>query len=257
MSALTLAVWWLLYFWQRDKPEDVGLEPIVDASREANRAVQSSEEEHVSLSEYLKVAFSPLILIMGCSYFCVKFLRYALDSWLPAFLNLQGLSVADASYYSTIFDWAGIGGTIVAGYALDKWFRGNWPMLCFTMSVGAILGYIAVMYAGTNPLTIALCFGFVGFMVYGPDSLLTGAAAISVAGGANAVAVAGLVNGIGSIGPVVQEEVIGWLMRGDVNEGIRNTNILALSMSVLLAVMMLAVSWSYRRAHRQGAKREE
>lgn len=257
MSALTLAVWWVLFFWQRDKPEDVGLPPIVDASREANRAVQSSEEEHVSLSEYLKVAFSPLILIMGCSYFCVKFLRYALDSWLPAFLNLQGLAVDQASYYSTIFDWAGIGGTIVAGYALDKWFRGNWPMLCFTMSVGAILGYVAVMYAGTNPLTIALCFGFVGFMVYGPDSLLTGAAAISVAGGANAVAVAGLVNGIGSIGPVVQEQVIGWLMRGDVNEGIRNTNILALSMSVLLAVMMLAVSWSYRRAHREGAKREE
>ena len=78
-----------------------------------------------------------------------------------------------------------------------------------------------------------------------------------MAGGANAVAVAGLVNGIGSIGPVVQEQVIGWLMRGDVNEGIRNTNILALSMSVMLAVMMLVVSWSYRRAHRKAAKREE
>jgi sugar phosphate permease len=257
MSILTVAVWWLLWFWQRDKPEDAGLEPIVDTSREANRAVQASEADHVSLSEYLKVLFSPFILIMGSGYFCVKFLRYALDSWLPAFLNLQGLSVADASYYSTIFDWAGIAGTIAAGYALDKWFRGNWPMLCFTMSVGAILGYIAVMYAGTNPLTIALCFGFVGFMIYGPDSLLTGAAAISVAGGANAVAVAGIVNGIGSIGPVVQEEVIGWLMRGDAAEGIRNTNILALSMSVVLAVMMLAVSWSYRRAHREGAKREE
>lgn len=258
LSIATFAVWWLLYFWQRDKPEDVGLEPIVDTPTEDNRAIKASEADHVSFAEYLHVALNPLIIVMGCSYFCVKFLRYALDSWLPAFLNLNGLSVDQASYYSTIFDWTGIVGTIVAGYALDKWFRGNWPMLCFVMSVGAILGYIAVIYAGANPLTIALCFGFVGFMVYGPDSLLTGAAAISVAGGANAVAVAGIVNGIGSIGPVVQEMVIGWLMRGDDKmQGIRNTNLLALSMSITLAVAMLVVAWSLKRTHRKHALNAE
>lgn len=250
MSIGTVLVWWLLYAWQRDKPEDVGLEPIVEKNSDTLRAIQASEEQHVSFLEYLRVAFNPLILVMGCGYFCVKFLRYALDSWLPAFLNINGLDVAQASYYSTIFDWTGIVGTIVAGYALDRWFKGNWPIVCFLMSVGAIAGYIAVLYAGANPMVIALCFGLVGFMVYGPDSILTGAAAISVAGEMNAVAVTGVVNGIGSIGPVVQELVIGWLMRGDVQQGIRNTNLLALSMSVTLAVLMLVVAYALHRAHR-------
>ena len=83
---------------------------------------------------------------------------------------------------------------------------------------------------------MAVWFGLVGFMLYGPDTLLCGAASVQVAGEKNAVAVAGLVNGMGSIGSVVQEEVIGWLVRGHVTEGVRNTNLLALAMSILMAV---------------------
>ncbi len=48
---------------------------------------------------------------------------------------------------------------------------------------------------------------------------------IQVAGEKNAVAVAAIVNGIGSIGPVIQEEVIGWLMGGaSIEIGMRNSN---------------------------------
>jgi len=72
-----------------------------------------------------------------------------------------------------------------------------------------------------------------------------------VAGEKNGVAVAGIVNGIGSIGPVVQEEVIGWLMRGDEHVGIRNTNRLALGMSIAFSFLILVVLWRLRVAHRQ------
>jgi sugar phosphate permease len=178
---------------------------------------------------------------MGASYFCIKFLRYALDSWLPAFLNVQGLDVARASYYSQIFDLAGLFGVILAGLALDRLFRGNWALLCFCMALGAIGGYVAVIHAGGNPKLVAVCFGLVGFMIYGPDTLICGAASVQVAGEKNGVAVAGIVNGLGSVGPIVQEEVIGWLVRGDVHAGIRNTNILALSMSILFACLMVVV----------------
>src|SRR2546430_14746005 len=92
------------------------------------------------------------------------------------------------------------------------------------MALGVIAGYLAVIRFGGSPLAVAICFGLVGFMLYGPDTLLCGAASVHVAGEKNAVAVAGLVNGLGSLGPVLQEEVIGWLVRGHVNEGIRNAN---------------------------------
>ena len=61
---------------------------------------------------------------------------------------------------------------------------------------------------------------------------------------------AGLVNGLGSIGPVVQEEVIGWLIRGDVEAGMRNTNRLALAMSILFTALMAVLVWQVHVARK-------
>jgi len=213
--------------------------------------VRGSEAAQVNFREYLAIALNPVVLVMGASYFCIKFLRYALDSWLPAFLNLQGLGVANASYYSQVFTVAGFGGAILAGILLDRVFKGNWVALSLLMGLGMIAGYLAVIYLGTSPISVAMLFGVVGFMIYGPDTILCGVASVVVAGEMNSVAVAGVVNGIGSIGPIVQEEVIGWLMRGDPETGIRNTNLLYLSMSIAFVCLMLVVLWRLRTAHRQ------
>lgn len=242
-TMLSFAVWWIIYFWQRTRPQDVGLEPIIDEQPTGARAVQASQADRVTFKQYAQLATNPLVFAMGASYFCIKFLRYALDSWLPAFLNIQGLDVARASYYSSVFDYAGAGGAILAGWALDRWFRGNWAAVSVCMAIGLMAGYVAVIQFGGNPIGVAICFGIVGFMLYGPDTLLCGAASVQVAGEKNAVAVAGLVNGIGSIGPIVQEEVIGWLVRGHVQEGMRNTNRLALGMSILMALLLAAIAW--------------
>ncbi|MBN1341823.1 MAG: MFS transporter [Phycisphaerae bacterium] len=250
-TLVSFAIWWLVYFWQRNRPEDVGLEPIVDQTAEDTRAVRASQEDLVTFRQYLQLALNPVILAMGASYFCIKFLRYALDSWLPAFLDVQGLDAAPASYYSQIFDIAGLAGAILAGWALDRLFKGNWALLCFLMALGSIVGYAAVIHVGARPIAVAFCFGLVGFMIYGPDTLLCGAASVQVAGARNGVAVAGIVNGLGSIGPIVQEEIIGYLIRGDIHEGIRNTNLLALGMAILLAVLMLVVMFRLRQAHKR------
>ncbi|MBI2425977.1 MAG: MFS transporter [Candidatus Hydrogenedentes bacterium] len=238
-TLLAFAIWWLVYFWQRNRPEDVGLDPIVQPEDREDETVMASNEERVTFREYLALLFNPIVPIMGACYFSIKFLRYALDSWLPTFLSLQGMDVASASFYSSIFDWTGLVGAIVAGYALDRWFKGRWDILCWLLGFGLIAGYYAVMQFGANPYLLAVSFGLVGFMLYGPDTLLCGAAAVIVAGERNAVAVAGLVNGIGSIGPVVQELLIGRLLDSDTTAGaLRSTNILGLSMSVVYLVLM-------------------
>jgi OPA family glycerol-3-phosphate transporter-like MFS transporter len=242
-TLLSCGVWWLLFFWQRSRPEDVNLKPIVVEAPPETHAVQASQNDRVTLKQYAQLASNPIILAMGASYFCIKFLRYALDSWLPAFLNIQGLEVARASYYSQVFDFAGLGGVLLAGWALDRWFKGNWAAVCACMGLGVIAGYLAVIWFGGSPVAIAICFGLVGFMLYGPDTLLCGAASVQVAGEKNAVAVAGLVNGLGSIGSVLQEQVIGWLVRGNVREGIRNSNLLALSVSIVMTCLLAVIAW--------------
>src|SRR2546426_5580336 len=209
-TLLSFSVWWLVFFWQRNRPQDVGLEPIIEEQSSATRAVVASQADRVTLKQYAQLAANPIIVAMGAGYFCVKFLRYALDSWLPAFLNIQGMDVARASYYSQIFDFAGLGGVLLAGWALDHWFKGNWAAVSACMAVGVIAGYSTVIKFGGSPVSLSVCFGLVGFMLYGPDTLLCGAASVQVAGETNAVAVAGVVNGFGSFWPIIQGEGIGW-----------------------------------------------
>jgi len=252
-------VWWLIYFWQRDKPEDVGLAPIVEHGEgDEDNAVQASTEASVTFKDYLRIVVNPIVPMMGIAYFCIKFLRYALDSWLPTFLSIQGLEVDRASYYATIFDMAGFAGAIIAGFALDRFFRGRWERLTLLMGVGVVVGYLTVLQFGSNPILLSVCFGLVGFMLYGPDTLLCGVAAVIVAGERNAVAVAGLINGIGSIGPIVQELLIPYLMEGRAPvDQIRNVNLLGLSMAILFVILMAFLCWQISGVHRRNDDRKD
>lgn len=241
-------IWWLIYFWQRDTPEDAGVEAVLDADHEEElQAVSEAQGDDVSFKEYVRLAFHPVVLTIGLSYFFVKFMRYALDSWMPAFLNLQGIDAASAGFYSTIFDWAGLVGAASAGFMLRKIFRGNWAALCLAMALGMVGGYLAVIYLGTTPERIALCFGIVGFMLYGPDVMLSGQAAVEVAGTRNGVAIAGLVNGLGSIGPVVQEEVIGYITKTS-DDPMTAMARLLLTMSVIFCFCMAIMIWRLHKA---------
>ncbi len=253
---VAFVIWWLIYFWQRSKPEDVGLDPVVDHEHPADRVVASSTQEHVGFRGYSQLLLNPLVLSMGFAYLSVKFLRYTLDSWLPTFLDLHGMDVGQAAYYSSIFDWAGLAGAIVSGIALDRVFRGRWEIVCLVMGIGLVAGYVTVIFYGTNPVMLAVCFGLVGFMLYGPDALLTGAAAISVAGQRNAVAVAALVNGIGSIGPILQEQINGRILEANTAEAaVRDSNLLGLSLSILFVIAMLVISVQAALGRRANADR--
>jgi OPA family sugar phosphate sensor protein UhpC-like MFS transporter len=251
-TLVAFGIWWLIFFFQRDKPEDVGLDPIVDHQHPTGRAVAASTEEHVGFKEYSRLLLNPIVPLMGVSYFSIKFLRYSLDSWLPTFLDLQGMNVQDAAWYSSIFDYAGLAGAILAGITLDWVFNGRWEIICLGMGVGMVCAYLTVLAFGTNAIALAVCFGMVGFMIYGPDTLLCGAASVSVAGQRNAVAVAGLVNGIGSMGPVVQEQTFGFILEKNTPEvAVSMFNGIGLALSMLFVTVMVVVNIQVAIARRR------
>jgi sugar phosphate permease len=67
------------------------------------------------------------------------------------------------------------------------------------------------MFGLTSPVMFIALLGLIGFMAMGPDSLLAGPAAMEAGSRRQAAVAAGVINGLGSIGPIVQEPVIGWL----------------------------------------------
>jgi OPA family glycerol-3-phosphate transporter-like MFS transporter len=67
------------------------------------------------------------------------------------------------------------------------------------------------LFGLSSPVLFIALLGLIGFMAMGPDSLLSGACAMDVGSRRQAALAAGVINGFGSIGPILQEPMIGWL----------------------------------------------
>jgi OPA family sugar phosphate sensor protein UhpC-like MFS transporter len=79
----------------------------------------------------------------------------------------------------------------------------------------------------------------VGFTLYGPDALMTGAGAIEAGSVKRAALAAGIINAMGSMGGIAQEIALGSLIT---NGGIDSVFATLLSSSVL-AGLCLGVLW--------------
>jgi len=175
----------------------------------------------------------PGIRSVGAAYTLVKMSRYCLMFWLPYFLTKQvGMSAASAALMASIFDVAGVLGSISTGVICDTLFGGR--------MIGTVLPFViatAVAFGGWGAVCIAEQVGgksmrnahiaamaIVGFTIAGPDGVLGGAATRNLcdyAGRSSEVALAaaasGIVNGCGSIGAILQGgltsqlvEAVGW-----------------------------------------------
>jgi sugar phosphate permease len=142
----------------------------------------------------------------GASYFFIKYVRYALLFWLPYYLSgTLGHKDDHAAYLSNAFEAGGIFGVIVIGVLSDRLRR----LSRATVSLLALIGLgLALFACATLPkndvLLTVLGLGLVGALLYGPDALLSGAAAQDVGGPAAASTATGLVNGVGSVGGMIE-----------------------------------------------------
>jgi sugar phosphate permease len=176
-SIALLGVWFLVMLLHPGRPEDAGLPPLEDEGGDQGRPDPGKTGWNRSIIA--------TIVLMGLIYFCIKFLRYALWSWLPWLLNRNFfMTEASAGYLSTVFDICGLAGVIIG----VLYYQGSTSIFIFTAAIGIS-----------------------GFMLFGPDSLLSGVGAIDAGSKQGALNAAGIINGMGSIGPIFQEQVIGWM----------------------------------------------
>jgi len=211
-SALVLlAIWAVVLLLHPNRPESVGLPPLGDEEEKA--APTGKAEKAEGLGWTPDVIGS--VLTMGVIYFTIKFLRYALWSWAPFFLRQNfGLSGDRAGYLSTIFEFCGFFGVIASGVASDKLFHGHRAFIAFAMLAMMTLSFVLMATVGaTSVVFFTVSMGLAGFMLFGPDALLSGVGAIDVGSKRGALAAAGIINGMGSIGPIFQEEIIGWMYK--------------------------------------------
>jgi sugar phosphate permease len=191
---LGVALLIFLFLKRGDRP----LEPTTPAQAELDGEARQAAQR--------RALHNPVLWAFGASYFFIKYVRYALLFWLPYYLHgTLGYAVDRAAYVSSAFEAGGIVGVIAIGMLSDRvrrWSRAALSMLSLLGLAGALL-LCAALPQHDVWLTVG-ALALVGALLFGPDSLLSGAAAQDVGGVAAAATATGLVNGTGSLGGMLE-----------------------------------------------------
>lgn len=194
-------------------PQDTALTPSATSPQEPQESASTPAAGYAPPKGHAKALYlSPVLWSLGASYFCLKLIRYSILFWLPYYLStVLGYSAAQAGYQSISFEAGGIIGSIIIGYISDRYFPGRRRPVAAVM-VAALAGAL-LLYTFLAPISVLLNFlgmALVGFCLFGPDTLISGAAAQDVGGEHDTAKAAGLINGLGSTGAILQ----GWVTAG-------------------------------------------
>jgi len=253
-------VGFLLFLFLVPDPANVGLSPAtvveprnVDVDPEGDPLIDNREEQTEGLSDSEPVSPDPegassaigfigafkipgVVEFSMCLFFA-KLVSYTFLYWLPNYIHSKsGVNAEEAAVLSTIFDWGGIAGGIVAGIVTDK--TGMSATTCSIMLVFAVpfMFLYESLVDGICPIQVLdgvpvhnLCFIWnivvlfvTGILVNGPYSLITTAVSAelgqhtSLQGSHKALAtVTAIIDGTGSIGAAVGPLLAGALSGND------------------------------------------
>ncbi len=249
MPALVLGgVWILFFFFQRNRPQDLGLPPIevyhggsVDDLAESEDVEETGEEG--SWKAIFKVATNPMVVLLGAVYFFLKPTRYAILFWGPIYISeTLGTGMAESALVSVSFFLAGPLSVLAAGYASDKLFQSRrMPYAVISMLLLAVVLFFFNDVAAVESkwVTAGLLF-LVGFLIFGPDSLVSATAAVDFGTRKGASTASGMINGMGSIGAVAGGTIPGFFKDTWGWDGV----FIFMAISVLLAGLLMIPKWN-------------
>jgi len=229
----------------RNKPTDVGLPEIEEENATDSESVGGAGiSAELSSREILAIVLrNPVVWLISIMYFFTKMGRYALLFWLPLYMvDDLGYSLAEAGYTSILYEAAGFSGIIAAGYVSDKYFQARrMPVGALGMWGVAIACFFHPQLAAWSHLGNAIGISLIGFFTYGPDALMSGAAAIDAGSPKAAGLAAGVINGVGSFGQMVSGFLVAYM---SIKYG-WDSLFYFLATIALIAGCLLAVKWNW------------
>ncbi len=190
----------------KENPGAVGeLEP------EGNPSSIVSEQDRQGLQKSSWHQLRPLFSNSGFWLVCVLSLgvtlvRETFNLWTPTyFVQVVGLSKADAAQQSALFPLFGGLSVLLAGYVSDRLGQGGRALIIFygLLLTGVVLFGLGHFELGSSRTLPVALVALVAFLMIGPYSYLAGAIALDLGGKQGSATTSGMIDGIGYLGGIL------------------------------------------------------
>lgn len=244
LVALFFAV--VTYVLVRDTPQSMGLPPIEEYRDDYPTKQKEVFEEELTTKEILfkYVLNNKWVWAIAFANIFVYFVRYGVLDWAPTYLSEEKeFSMNESSFAYFLYEWAGIPGTLLAGWLSDKVFKGRRGPAGVVFMVGVLIAVLVYWFNPPgNPLVDMISLIAIGFLIYGPVMLI-GLQALDYVPKKAAGTAAGLTGLFGYLGgSVAANALMGYM----VDFSGWDAGFALLTLACLLAIVLFAVTWNVR-----------
>ncbi len=173
MVALLVAV--LVYFLMRDTPRSCGLPPIEKWRNDYpdDYDAQTYQNELSGKDIFFKYVFKNKFLwYIAFANAFVYLIRYGVLDWAPTYLKeVRHFDLSESGWAYFLYEYAGIPGTLLAGWISDKVFGGRRAPASILYMVFVTLA-LFFYWQSKSLLIINISLISVGFLIYGPVMLI-------------------------------------------------------------------------------------
>ncbi|VDR32852.1 G-3-P permease [Arthrobacter agilis] len=175
LVAIVVAV--IAFFLIRDTPESQGLPTIEEYRDDPAKVEDDAADAELSMWAVVRkhVLRNRTMVLLALANVFVYALRYGVLTWTPIYLSqVRGASLAGGIAGFSLFELAGIVGTLLCGWASDRIFRGNRSItgIAFMVAVGLAVA-VYWLTPESSPLWVSLvAVTFIGGLIYGPVMLI-------------------------------------------------------------------------------------
>ena len=217
-AAIVAAVWVLVVLLHRNRPQDVGLPAVEEEPETPVRSAEVFEHSgRTSWASIRQVMRTPAIWLLALSYFSIKLTRYAFLFWGPKYISESlGSDTATSAITSAALPLGGVLGVLVSGYLSDRlWKTNRMPVAVIFLGLTVAVLFLGQVSMAETVWAMGFYFGAIGFFLYGPDALISGAAAQDLGTQYGAGTAAGFINGVGSVGAILGGYLPGVITTGE------------------------------------------
>jgi OPA family sugar phosphate sensor protein UhpC-like MFS transporter len=249
-SFLLLPMAAIFFLFLRDSPEEADFPPVRDDAEPSPVPGQAEASVQAGWGSTRQILFStlrsPVLWILSIGFFVMNAVRYTFMNWSVQYMaDFHGRSIKNSALTAIMIPLVGSLGAVTAGWASDRLFGRRRAPVCVVMMLGLALvcaGMTLVPRGEWVAATVLL--GLAGFMIYGPDMLMSGVATVDVSHPKAGSIATGLTMCLGALGAIFSGAGVGYLK--DLARGNWSVVFWVLAGLPLLPAALMVTIWNVR-----------